>query len=290
MIREFRPTDLDQLTAIIQAGYRASALRIAKYFEAGKTLVFDDGSIRGFCTLREPRQDHGHTVAGVRIYTEPDRRRTGIASALWGAMLPDIRRSPAELIDTAYRTDNDGDVGAFFARQGFQRWFTNVGLRYEGPRFAEPTIAWRAYEDRYFEDYLRLINVAFEPMRRGNDIEPYVIFSDELIADAGLRKEFADNADNLFVFLDGDRIIGVTEIGVDLDGNGFVDAVGVAPAYQGRGIGRQIIKFAVNRLLDRDIRTVLLSTQDRNAAARRLYEGIGFVPDQDLEEARLWLR
>lgn len=289
MIRELRPTDLDQITAIVQAGYKASALRIAKYFETGKTLVFDDGAIRGFCTLKDPRHDHGHTVAGVRIYADPARRRTGVASALWDAMLPEIRRTPAELVDTVYRTDND-DVGGFFAHRGFKRWFTNIGLRYEGSHFPEPTIEWRQYEDRFFESYLRLINDAFEPMRRDNDIEPYIIFSDKMIADAGLRGEFADNAGNLFVFLDGDRVIGVTEIGVDSDGNGFVDVVGVAPAYQGRGIGKQIIKFAVNRLLDRHTGTVLLSTQDRNAAARRLYEGIGFVADQDLEEARLWLR
>lgn len=284
-----KPSDLDQLTTIIQAGYKASAGRIAAFFRTGRTLVYDDGQVNGFCTLREPREDHAHQVAGVRIYTAPAWRKSGIGNALWEAMLPDIRRSPVELIDTIYRTDND-DVSGFFTHRGFERWFTNIALRFEGPRFPEQPIAWRQYEDRDFEAYLRLINAAFGPMRRDNDIEPYVIFSDELIADADLRKEFADNAGNLFVFLDGDQIMGLTEIGVEEDGTGFVEALAVAPTYQGRGLGRQIIRFAVNRLLDRGITVVHLSTQDRNAYARRLYTGAGFVSHQDLEEARLWLR
>lgn len=289
MIRALQSGDLEPLTNIIQAGYKASAIRIGKFFETGKTFVYDSGTIRGFCTLEETRQDHAHSVAGVRIYTDPACRRNGVASALWEAMLPDIRRLPVELVDTVYRTD-DGNPGDFFVHRGFERWFTNVGFRYDGPRFAEPAIAWRQYDDRYFADYLSLINAAFEPMRRDNDIEPYVIFARPSFVDAELRGEFRDNAENFYVFLDGDRVIGVTEIGVDPDGNGFIDAVGVAPECQGRGLGRRITEFAVNRLYDRGIKTIKIGTQDRNRVARHLYERIGFLHDQDLEEARLWLR
>jgi ribosomal protein S18 acetylase RimI-like enzyme len=289
MIRPYSPHDLDQLTTIIQAGYHASAKRISAYFDGAKTLVYDDGTIRGFCAVKPPRQDHGHMVVGVRVYTGPRSRRNGIAGALWDSMWPELRESPAQLLDTVYRTDN-GDTGHFFERRGFERWFTNIGLRYDGPRFPEPLLAWQPYDDRYFEDYLGLINAAFESMRRENDIKPYVIFSEQAFADKDLRKAMARNYENLFVFLDGQRTIGLTEIGTNMDGNSYVDTVGVAPDYHGRGIGRLITEFAVNRLRDRGDGPIFVDTVDKNHVARRLYESVGFVHDQDLEEARLWLR
>lgn len=289
MIRAYSPHDLDQLAAIIQAGYHASVKRISAYFDGAKTLVYDDGAVRGFCALRPPRHDHGHTVSGVRVYTDPACRRRGIAGALWDAMWPELRESPVELLDTVYRTDN-GDTGHFFQQRGFKRWFTNIGLRYDGPRFPEPALAWQPYDDRHFADYLGLINAAFESMRRENDIEPYVIFSEQAFADRELRRSMADNHKNLFVFLDGRRIIGLAEIGTNLDGNSYVDTIGVAPEYHGRGIGRQITEFAINRLRDRTEGSIFVDAVDRNLVAIHLYESAGFVHDQDLEEARLWMR
>jgi ribosomal protein S18 acetylase RimI-like enzyme len=48
----------------------------------------------------------------------------------------------------------------------------------------------------------------------------------------------------------------------------------VLPAYQGAGIGRSLL---LRLLSDRPERTALLSTQDAESRARRLYRGVGFT-------------
>ncbi len=52
-----------------------------------------------------------------------------------------------------------------------------------------------------------------------------------------------------------------------------VAEVHVHPAYQGRGVGRTMVPALVHSRLER---TALLSTQDTNSRARRLYRGLGF--------------
>ena len=48
----------------------------------------------------------------------------------------------------------------------------------------------------------------------------------------------------------------------------------VHPAYQGRGIGRAMVPALIHPRLER---TALLSTQDTDSRARRLYRGLGFT-------------
>jgi GNAT superfamily N-acetyltransferase len=52
-----------------------------------------------------------------------------------------------------------------------------------------------------------------------------------------------------------------------------VAEVHVHPAYQGRGVGRAMVPALVRSRLER---TALLSTQDTESRARRLYRGLGF--------------
>ena len=47
----------------------------------------------------------------------------------------------------------------------------------------------------------------------------------------------------------------------------------VHPDYQGRGIGRRMVPALLHPRLER---TALLSTQDADTRARRLYRGLGF--------------
>jgi GNAT superfamily N-acetyltransferase len=66
--------------------------------------------------------------------------------------------------------------------------------------------------------------------------------------------------------------------GYDLAQNWLGDSFEVAevhvhPGYQGRGIGRRMVPALLHPRLER---TALLSTQDADSRARRLYRGLGF--------------
>jgi ribosomal protein S18 acetylase RimI-like enzyme len=56
-----------------------------------------------------------------------------------------------------------------------------------------------------------------------------------------------------------------------------VRGLAVAPAYQGRGIGRALVEAAVRVARERGARRVTLRVLAPNVAARALYEACGFV-------------
>jgi GNAT superfamily N-acetyltransferase len=59
-----------------------------------------------------------------------------------------------------------------------------------------------------------------------------------------------------------------------LDDSFEVAEVHVHPGYQGRGVGRAMVPALIHPRLER---TALLSTQDNDSRARRLYRGLGFT-------------
>jgi ribosomal-protein-alanine N-acetyltransferase len=60
------------------------------------------------------------------------------------------------------------------------------------------------------------------------------------------------------------------------DGVGEVVAVAVDPAWQGRGIGRQLMRAIVEDARVMGIRLLLLKTATRNLSAQGLFRKIGF--------------
>ena len=63
--------------------------------------------------------------------------------------------------------------------------------------------------------------------------------------------------------------------------------VGVLPAYQGRGLGHQLLRWGVGRLRSLGVRDVVLSVNSRNEGALHLYEREGFVRQSTRER---WAR
>jgi len=52
--------------------------------------------------------------------------------------------------------------------------------------------------------------------------------------------------------------------------------LGVAPSHQRRGVGRVLVEGLMALLADRGAREVYLEVRESNAAARRLYQHVGF--------------
>jgi len=59
-------------------------------------------------------------------------------------------------------------------------------------------------------------------------------------------------------------------------GWGHLDRIATHPAYQGRGLGRESLRFAIERMTNNGARRIALSTQGNNTRSRTLYQNIGF--------------
>jgi ribosomal-protein-alanine N-acetyltransferase len=78
------------------------------------------------------------------------------------------------------------------------------------------------------------------------------------------------------VALDGERVVGYAGL-CDYPDELFVQTIGVDPAYQGRGVGAQLLDALLEEAARRGRKPVLLEVRADNAPAQRLYERRGFT-------------
>lgn len=90
--------------------------------------------------------------------------------------------------------------------------------------------------------------------------------------------------DHLIVVHDGDRLCGYVLATPPSEGQSWILTLGVAPGMRHQGLGRQLMREALDSLRTEGARTARLGVRPENAPAIRLYESLGFV--QDSGEAR----
>ncbi len=95
----------------------------------------------------------------------------------------------------------------------------------------------------------------------------------------------------IFLAYAGAELVGYIGITSYL-GWGHLDRIAIHPRYQGRGLGREALTFAVQRLAQAGARRVGLSTQLTNRRSQRLYERFGFRRSRssDYRLVGRWLR
>jgi mycothiol synthase len=81
----------------------------------------------------------------------------------------------------------------------------------------------------------------------------------------------------LLVASDGDKLLGFHWTKQHSPDVGEVYVIGIDPAAQGRGLGKQLVLAGLHYLAGRGVREVLLYTDSDNAGAISLYSGLGFT-------------
>ncbi len=64
------------------------------------------------------------------------------------------------------------------------------------------------------------------------------------------------------------------------DGQGYLDFLGVVPEQRGGGVGTALVAAACRHVRERGSRQVHLTVREDNEAARRLYDGLGFIEER----------
>ena len=76
------------------------------------------------------------------------------------------------------------------------------------------------------------------------------------------------------------EIVGYAAAEVQSDGSGYIDYLGVDPSHRRTGLGRRLVMGATDRLLGLGATSVNLTVREDNAAARTLYESLGFTQER----------
>lgn len=143
---------------------------------------------------------------------------------------------------------------------------------YDENKFNEPNICVVKYEDKYYEDKIRLESEAFSVLRRENDIKPYNWYlnasREELEAN---RKRILEDREYIYLFFEKNEMVGASMVK-----NAEIDLLFVNIKFQGKGYGKKILEFTMNRGLEQNATAVNLNALVKNEKALKLYKNVGF--------------
>ena len=291
-IRELVAGDADGVAGAVRAGREHGEFRgssdaegtfIGRAFEVEPSLfggAFVDGRLIGlvspeikFTLVAPPFRRRGIGRRLVDLAEAMERRR-GRPNVLMGR-LPD-----------------DAAAGAFLEATGFAFHSTLWDLALDPDvEVADP--AWPdGIEARDFDrrrdaaPWAALFNAAFADHATPIQIDPSFVT-------AGMDDPAIDDTDTLVLEdrASGELVGFCATAPVRTDGvvgeKGEIWTIGVMPDRQGRGLGRQLLRWGVARLRSLGVREIDLSVNARNEGALHLYEDEGFVRTQTRER---WTR
>ena len=201
------------------------------------------------------------------VYIFPEFRGRGYGYAAACQAEAQMQAEPQWKITTAY--DNGSESARRFAEKcGFRKTFASAIMKYQGGKFEEEVLPVRKYKDEDFVAAFTMEDEAFHRMRLATEW-----FPDSKLSEPSeeMRKFYADNAEDEYVYLQGDEIVGFAQIdGAELS------SVSIKVSWQGEGLGKRFTKYLVNRILEKDAGEPFLYCVVGNNKARKLYEALGF--------------
>jgi ribosomal protein S18 acetylase RimI-like enzyme len=82
-------------------------------------------------------------------------------------------------------------------------------------------------------------------------------------------------------------MIGILNINLNTENN--INNIGVAPEHRKKGYGREIMKFAFEKLKEQEIENAGLRVHVKNIPAKKLYDSLGFKTVEQLIDIIYWI-
>lgn len=159
-------------------------------------------------------------------------------------------------------------------------------LLYQGNKKPDRDLQSVPYEDRYYEDKIRLESEAFSPLREKHDIRPYNWFLSADEASLSYNRKYTEkNKDYIHLFFKNGELAGASMVK-----DAEIEILFTTVKFQGQGLGRKILEFSINEGLDQNSTGVRLNVLAENEKALRLYTDTGFEFIQAQDSRRLFLR
>jgi mycothiol synthase len=261
----------DRIPGFMSADIDRALTRIVP--DPGGTIVaVEDGRVVGYCALRHDD-----------LTVHPDHRRRGHGRRLVEAAL-DLARSRGADHLTLY-VPHHLAASQRFAEALDMTYHSSLwqfaladGADVPPPRFPPEVTTRRLAADVPLESFVELLNAGFvghpTPMSWPVDVIRHVHALPDF-----------DPTDILIVAeaSEPSSMVAFARVGAATDDEGRrlgeVRLIGVRPAWRGKGLGRELLRWAVTELRGREVERIELSVEAANDRATDLYRRHGFRPD-----------
>lgn len=221
----------------------------------------------------------GGSKGFLYIYIFPEYRNLGYGHEAAKLSEQKMLSSGLKSIITAYHV-KDETARRFAAGLGYPGKYASAHMTYRGEKFDLPDLPVRQYEDGDYDEAFALYVEAFHRMRLSTGCFPESVPKTPSEAS---RKEWAETADERYVYVDNGEIVGFAhQEGAELG------SVAIKISRQGEGFGRNFVQYMVNVIMEKTSQAPSLWCLTRNRKARRLYDSLGFEEDfcQEFAEKR----
>lgn len=283
-VRSFRTADLPAIRAIMEASLRSDSIPGLVSSEIERRLVRLSAEPDGIAVALDGEHVVGYCAPIVDDLTVHSAyRRRGHGRRLVAATRAHLATRGERQLVLYVPTHLESSV-AFAEALGFRYrsslWQFELGpdATVAGPEFPAwvTTRHWRP--DENVEAWVRFVDAAF-------DGHPTPL---QLTAEIVRRVHAAPGFDPgsiciLAANVDPDTPIGFARVELLQDPGtlptGYVNMIGVLPAWRGRGLGMELLRWGVAYLRDRGAARIQLAVEAANERATALYRRHGFEPD-----------
>jgi mycothiol synthase len=169
----------------------------------------------------------------------------------------------------------DADARAFFEARGFRevRRFYEMAIELTEEPAAPVVPAGLVLDELREDEYETFYNALNEAFAEHWEWHPKP-FEQWLELRRGQHRD--EDGPIWFVVRDGDELAAVTRNDLNVEGGGLVGAIGVRPAWRGRGLAKALLQRTFAEFWRRGITRVALGVDSQNeTGAVRLYERVG---------------
>jgi mycothiol synthase len=285
-VRTFRPDDREGIREVLTASLERDGIPgftradIARQLDRmppdpeGTLVALEDGRVVGVCT---PRMDD--------LTVHPDRRRRGHGRRLLLAARDLIKRRGEDRLDLHVPTTLPGSV-AFATAMGMHYrsslWqfelSADAAALVPQPSFPDD-VAVRRWDDAIdtdFEAWTAFMRASFE----GHPTT--MTWTAAVVEHVHAGPDF--DASGVLIVAERaapEHLVAFARIETEAEDDGLlgeVGLIGVLPAWRGRGLGRELLRWGVADLRARGAGRIVLAVEAANERATRLYRSHGFEP------------
>lgn len=280
MIREFNIYDLEGVNNLINRGDIIDKIDVVKNIKerAEKFLIYREQEIKGFAYMIKSMDEENQW--NIQIYVDIEERRKGIGTKLYNELFNYLEEKNPRCLFTEFRVDTNDSTG-FYEKLGYKRWYRCPNLIYRGKEKFDLDIDFVFYEDKYYDQYLKCTHECFYELRKNNDFKPYLVPKSE-----EERYRLMENKDSIYLKLNNNEEI-ISTVTVK---DGYIDNVMVSQKYQGKGYGKKITQFAINKSLEQGAQPIYLCYVEGNEKANNLYKSLGFETLQVIDIYRKYMK